>query len=296
MQLCALGKWDVDKAVSEVGYMSLMCGQIEKQEWSMAILDRLSRAERRMLYQLNVMDLDGFGLNFLQGQGRAFGLDLTRKFVAHYRDAVSIVVMVNSPFLFRMAWGIASPLLTERQKAKLRVLGRSDDPRTHAALRATIPEEVLPEYLGGRKPVASSSSREANVAAAEEGPSCLPCWPGWCCVGRAQEPASQLSEKRGTHVPKIAPSAATSNEPPTAPSSKTKRQQVVMLLLGLLLAWFYRSWSRGSLVNLNGSEKFTLEDIIFQGSANMSALWKTYFSDLLISVHRSSCLFMPRSG
>eukprot|EP00746_Dinoflagellata_sp_MGD_P011617 gnl/MRDRNA2_/MRDRNA2_124437_c0_seq1.p1 gnl/MRDRNA2_/MRDRNA2_124437_c0~~gnl/MRDRNA2_/MRDRNA2_124437_c0_seq1.p1 ORF type:complete len:384 (+),score=46.26 gnl/MRDRNA2_/MRDRNA2_124437_c0_seq1:42-1193(+) len=252
VQLVPLGKWNVEKAVTEVGYLSLMRGQIEKQEWTMAYLDRLSRVEGRVLYQLNIMDLAGLGMEMLRGQARAFGLDLTRKFTRHYRDAVSVVILVNSPIIFRVAWGIISPLLTKRQLAKFRVLGKSSDPLTQEVLRATIPEDVLPEYLGGRH------RRSANAKGSVAIPGSVSCdaevsdeaasWPCWFCVGRGHDPAPQPGEDHGIRIQESVPSRVhtNSNDGMAATlhgSSNKGLPWAFIFLLGLVLALFCRSWS-----------------------------------------------------
>merc|ERR1719221_1550383 len=76
-------------------------------------------------------------------------MNLATNLSIYYVDAVEVTVVINTPWIFRTVYAVVSSMLTQRQKAKLRMFGSVKDKGVLADLHATISPELLPASLGG---------------------------------------------------------------------------------------------------------------------------------------------------
>lgn len=144
-----IGTWDVELAVSVLTATRINEGIIATAEFLMAQLDRLSREGDRMYYTVGIVDLEGLGPHHLWGDSKEWFQGAVDLFSHYYRDATTVVIVVNAPLLFRAVWAIISGFLTQRQQQKACVLGRGDDPDVQNRIQTLVPKEILPRSLGG---------------------------------------------------------------------------------------------------------------------------------------------------
>merc|ERR1719326_8025 len=142
-------------------------GVVSTAEFLMAQLDRLSREGDRMYYAVGIVDLEGLGPHHLWGESKEWLSNAIDIIAQNYRDATTLVIVVNAPLLFRAGWAIISGFLTQRQREKACVLGSSDDPDVQGKIFSLVPKEILPQSLGGLRGV--RSNQEQQIPEREEG-------------------------------------------------------------------------------------------------------------------------------
>lgn len=123
-------------------------------EWTMWHLDNLSREESRMVYCIKVADLrhlgeDGRRLAIFVPSFMAFFHGTIKAMQQNYCDHDSMFVLLNTPWIFRTAWGVIKKLLTKRQVSKFRILGDTRTKEGRAALLDIVPENLLHTEYGG---------------------------------------------------------------------------------------------------------------------------------------------------
>ena len=93
---------------------------------------------------VTIADLEGFSMS-------NFSLTYVKVVVSvlqnHYPERLGSVFVVNAPFIFAAAWRMIQPLLDERTRSKIDVLGSS--PADVARLHAEVAPDVLERGLGG---------------------------------------------------------------------------------------------------------------------------------------------------
>lgn len=143
------GSWDAEGVLQKFGDNGVLRHEVEKLEWIMWFFQRCSEEEKRVEYLVVLLDLEGASMAQLRGKSRQALIQCSKNLSNYYRDAVELTIIINTPVIFRAVWALITPFLTQRQQAKLRLLGSATDESTRAALHATIAPELLPASLGG---------------------------------------------------------------------------------------------------------------------------------------------------
>jgi len=197
---CKAGKWDIGGLEEKFGGASLFKHEVEYMEWIMNYMHGCSEKEGWLQYIFVILDLEGANWRQLRGTSRKLLIQSQKDIMSLYCDAVEVTVVINAPRIFQVAWQIAPPLLSERQKAKLHVLGNASAEATQAALHSAISPEYLPISLGGaaepdvwgcnqntgmqkqRKGCEDENTRSSTM-------SCMSCFP--CCFYRPEKKSKQ---------------------------------------------------------------------------------------------------------
>jgi hypothetical protein len=96
-----------------------------------------------------VIDLDGFGLSHFNTSTRKL-LDAFSKIDQdHYPEHLGTMLVINTPLVFRAVWAACQPLLQDRTRNKIHMLG----PDYQEELKKFVPEEHLPIMYGGKVPL-----------------------------------------------------------------------------------------------------------------------------------------------
>ncbi|CAE8630651.1 unnamed protein product [Polarella glacialis] len=143
------GMWDIEGLNQQFDENAMLRHEVEKMEWVFWYFQECCKREDRVPYLVVLLDLEGASSKLLQGETRNAVMDMAKSLGAFYLDAVEVTIVINAPWVFRAARAMMAPLLTERQKAKVRMLGSLEDSANLAALHATIAPELLPVALGG---------------------------------------------------------------------------------------------------------------------------------------------------
>jgi len=235
------GQWDVESAVRDFGPHSVLESEVERLEWQMWHLDELSRREGKVRYVMGIIDLDCAGTHQLRGHTRRVMLEAGRLFGNAYVDSVEVILCVNSPWIFKAVWAVASPLMTERQKAKFHLLGSSKCENVRKVLRATVPPEILPREYGGtaepdlwgiqarKETKALLVVPEAKPRKHRRQPACPGSEASWsnsglwaCCLGRHSEAPVPMEEDT-----LVASQTFAGAEPPTLEAEFTLDKKVM---------------------------------------------------------------------
>lgn len=143
------GLWDANGVLQTFGDNAIMRHEVEKMEWIMWFLHKCCQEEKRVPYLLVLLDLEGASMQQLRGKSRQVFVEFAKSLSAYYIDTVQVTIVLNAPLVFRAVWGLITPFMTERQKAKMRVIGNISDKAFRADLHATVAPEILPASLGG---------------------------------------------------------------------------------------------------------------------------------------------------
>eukprot|EP00928_Gymnodinium_smaydae_P059167 TRINITY_DN42404_c0_g1_i1.p1 TRINITY_DN42404_c0_g1~~TRINITY_DN42404_c0_g1_i1.p1 ORF type:complete len:392 (+),score=43.58 TRINITY_DN42404_c0_g1_i1:62-1237(+) len=204
-----IGSWDVEGLVRQHGIHALMRHEVEKMEWIMWYFHQRCQEESRVPYLIVLLDLEGVTMRLLTGESRNYLLEIARSLSAYYLDAAEVTIVLNAPWIFRAGYALFSPMLTERQKAKLRMFGHSSDKSSLAALHATISPDVLPRWLGGTAEIdlwgkrarhiqTAAGQRSAHLRASNDTANFVFDWSLFsCCLGRPE------GSERCVHMPTV---------------------------------------------------------------------------------------------
>ena len=104
-------------------------------------------AGRYMPDFLVVLDLDGFSIASFNADARRFLGMITKLCSDNYPETMSQMVIVNTPWVFRTVWAFVAPMLNQRTREKISMLGGLRDFRP--VLLKLIDAQSLPTFLGG---------------------------------------------------------------------------------------------------------------------------------------------------
>ena len=105
-----------------------------------------SRAHARFVDQTCVvLNVDGVSTRQFGGEIRTILARISSVSQDYYPEMLGKMFIINAPFAFRAIWAIVRPMLNERTKAKIEVLGADCTEK----LIAAIPSANLPEIFGG---------------------------------------------------------------------------------------------------------------------------------------------------
>lgn len=212
------GMFDIEGMLQEFGEHAFMKHEVEKMEWVMWSLHKCCNEEQQVPYLVNILDLEGASRRLIQGKSRNALGEAVKSLSTFYVDATEVNIVINAPWVFRIAWAMFSPLLTERQQAKMRILGSSADATNRAALHATVSPDLLPPSLGGcatldlwgedaQKRVSQALVCPRDANASKKGGSdaaswflscCLVCGPRSCSKDSPQLPLMEVTSYTGT--------------------------------------------------------------------------------------------------
>mmetsp|Transcript_4686 Transcript_4686/g.5974 ORF Transcript_4686/g.5974 Transcript_4686/m.5974 type:complete len:381 (-) Transcript_4686:33-1175(-) len=124
-------------------------------EWTMWHLDMLSRSEERMVCVLKINDFRGIGaegrtLPVMVPEFRRLLLEMVEDDKKFYCEHTAVFIAANTPFFFRAFFGLIRKALTQRQAAKISLLGDTSTTDVQRQLRGLIAEEYLPVEYGGQ--------------------------------------------------------------------------------------------------------------------------------------------------
>lgn len=114
-------------------------------ENKVALVDKMSREQDKIVRTCKIMDLSGLNRSHLDGKARAYFklmVDLSQR---NYPEMLGNLYVVNAPFVFNLGWKIVKPWLNPRTLDKIVILG-SD---YQNVLKENIDEKYIPEFLGG---------------------------------------------------------------------------------------------------------------------------------------------------
>jgi len=109
-----------------------------------------------MAYVVTIADFDGLGgwrASQMMAPGfRSFFLDsIASNMKKNYCEHDAAFVIVNAPWIFPLLHKIVSPVLSAKQRQKIRIIGHADTQDARTFLKAWVPPELLPRSLGGSK-------------------------------------------------------------------------------------------------------------------------------------------------
>jgi len=94
-----------------------------------------------------VVDLDGLTLESFNKDMRQLLQEITAVGDQHYPETMSSIIVVNTPFIFRVIWAFLKPILPERVRDYVFIYG---DRSTYLPkLLEFIDRDALPDFLGG---------------------------------------------------------------------------------------------------------------------------------------------------
>ena len=102
-------------------------------------------AGKKILATTVILDLEGVGLTSFDSTTRSLLKHLSHVDQHYYPESLGVMFIINTPFIFKTIWAFISPMLEERTRKKIHVLG-SD---YKAQLLHMIPAENLPRCYGG---------------------------------------------------------------------------------------------------------------------------------------------------
>ena len=94
-----------------------------------------------------VIDLDGLTLKSFNNDMRQLLQKISAVGDQHYPETMSSIIVVNTPFIFRVIWAFLAPILPERVKAYVFFYGNRS--KYLPELLKFIDRDALPEFLGG---------------------------------------------------------------------------------------------------------------------------------------------------
>jgi len=144
-----VGMWDIEGLMNEFGEHAMIKHEVQKMEYVFWLFAELSKREGRIPYLFVLLDLEAASGKLLHGKTRPKLLEMAKSLGMFYLDAVEVTLVINAPWAFRAAWALFTPMMTERQKSKMRVFGSIDNRADRDSLHATIAPEILPAALGG---------------------------------------------------------------------------------------------------------------------------------------------------
>eukprot|EP01129_Flabellula_baltica_P002390 TRINITY_DN12202_c0_g1_i1.p1 TRINITY_DN12202_c0_g1~~TRINITY_DN12202_c0_g1_i1.p1 ORF type:complete len:251 (+),score=56.09 TRINITY_DN12202_c0_g1_i1:211-963(+) len=99
-----------------------------------------------------IVDLKGFGLSNMDYGLVKYLLEIFRDY---YPDTLGIMLIVNSPFIFKGCWKIIRPWLDPITAEKIKFIKQAE-------LNRYVPEDIIPTFLGG--PAEKKLYTEENIA------------------------------------------------------------------------------------------------------------------------------------
>lgn len=107
-------------------------GKERTQEWfkhffelRSTLMDDLSRAEGRLVQNLQIKDLEGLSLSTMLSSDGRRGIALVQSVLgtalACYPESVVKLVIVNAPSWFAFIWAAITPILNDHTRAKVRI-------------------------------------------------------------------------------------------------------------------------------------------------------------------------------
>jgi len=103
-------------------------------------------AHRHIDQTLTILDLKGVGLRHLTGDVKRILSLITRVDQDNYPETLGKTIIINSPSVFKMIWGIVKPMLDVRTQKKIEVAPSDFLP----VVLKYADAECIPEYLGGK--------------------------------------------------------------------------------------------------------------------------------------------------
>jgi len=92
-----------------------------------------------------ILDLMGLGLSSFSATARKLLALLSHIDQDYYPESLGVMFIINTPFIFKTIWSFVSPMLEERTRKKIHVLGA--DYQGH--LKQVIDEDCLLQCFGG---------------------------------------------------------------------------------------------------------------------------------------------------
>uniref|UniRef100_A0A7S0RLK1 CRAL-TRIO domain-containing protein n=1 Tax=Chlamydomonas leiostraca TaxID=1034604 RepID=A0A7S0RLK1_9CHLO len=182
-----LGQTDCTKMLTVASQERIMKYHI----WTWERLKRLlfpacSRlAARPVMACTVVIDLAGLSLkNFTLTTKHLLG-EVARIDQDYYPEHLGAMFIINTPYVFKVIWAVVNPLLEERTRRKITVLGYD----YQETLKQAIPEDNLPTFLGGKSECAGAKHSSMGPWQQVE-----PCKSfSWVPVGGKRLPSGALS-------------------------------------------------------------------------------------------------------
>jgi hypothetical protein len=102
-------------------------------------------AGKKIVATTVILDLHGVGITSFDSATRSLLKQLAHIDQHYYPESLGVMFIINTPFIFKTIWSFISPLLEERTRRKIHVLGTD----YQKSLLHIIPAENLPKCYGG---------------------------------------------------------------------------------------------------------------------------------------------------
>lgn len=125
-------------------------------EWALKRLDDRSYRMSKILYSIKIIDLNQLGkerIPIFVPEVRNFAKTNVPSIMSMYCDHDILIMIVNTPFIFRIVWAFASNLMSKRQQARVKTFSDVKSKDAQELLKAVSQPNDLPPALGGTRSV-----------------------------------------------------------------------------------------------------------------------------------------------
>jgi len=123
-------------------------------EWIMKRIDDRSYKQHKMLYTIKVTDLKDLGkerIPIFVSEIRTFAKTNVPGLMSMYCEHDILIMIVNTPFIFRVLFAFASTLMSKRQVERVKPFSDVMAKEPQDLLKALLAPDDLPTNLGGRR-------------------------------------------------------------------------------------------------------------------------------------------------
>jgi len=111
-----------------------------------SLVAEMTRSSGKVVRTCKIMDLSGLGRQHLDRRGLVYFKKIIDLSQHAYPEMLGDLYIVNTPWIFSMAWKLVSPWLNEKTLSKIHILPND---RYQALLREAIDPKHIPDFLGG---------------------------------------------------------------------------------------------------------------------------------------------------
>lgn len=135
--------------VRTVPFAEMQSYHFHHMESKASIVAALSHKTGKVIRTAKITDLSGLGRQHLDRRGLAYFKRLLDMSQGCYPEMLGDLYIVNQPWVFSLGWKIVKPWLHEKTLNKIHILP-ADPAEAQRILREAVPEEHLPDWLGGK--------------------------------------------------------------------------------------------------------------------------------------------------
>ncbi|XP_059470785.1 SEC14-like protein 1 isoform X2 [Neocloeon triangulifer] len=144
-----LGQMDVKGLIKTIGEDGLLTLTLHICEEGLQLLEEATRKEGRPISSWSLLlDLEGLNMRHLWRPGIKALLRVIEIVEANYPETMGRVFIVRAPRVFPILWTLVSPFIHVNTRSKFLFYG-GNDYQDEGGLMTHIPEEILPNFLGG---------------------------------------------------------------------------------------------------------------------------------------------------